>query len=216
MATSVRSILGRTSSFSPSVFARVLCKRAASTSSQYASPSLAPRKFGALRVRPWLASALQEAGFTAPTPVQAAAMDRIAHHRDTVIHAETGSGKTLAYLVPLLSRLEPGVPLQLLILVPSRELALQVAHDVDRLLVPASQLHLALAVGVGHGDAPATGAGSLQQDVAAEVSARRASVLVATPQALFKLLRTPDELTNEAATEMLREIRARRSPSTGG
>ena len=54
-----------------------------------------------------------------------------AHHEDTVIHTETGSGKTLAYLVPILSRLEPGLPLQLLVLLPSRELALQVATGID-------------------------------------------------------------------------------------
>ena len=55
--------------------------------------------------------ALRDVGFREPMPIQAAAMDRIAHHEDTVIHAETGSGKTLAYLVPLLSRLDYGKPL---------------------------------------------------------------------------------------------------------
>ena len=44
--------------------------------------------------------------------------------------------KTRAYLGPLLSRIEPGVPLQLLILLPSRELALQVAAAVRRLACP--------------------------------------------------------------------------------
>jgi hypothetical protein len=209
MATSVRSIIGRTR-VGPSLLARTLCRGAeALASPQSLSRGQAPRKFGALRVRPWLASSLHQAGFTAPTAVQAASMDRIAHHRDTVIHAETGSGKTLAYLVPLLSRLDRGVPLQLLILVPSRELALQVAHDVDRLLVPESGLHMALAVSVGTEEAGASSPHGLQQVIAAEVDACRANVLIATPPALFKVLRTPDELTNEAATKMIEAVRER-------
>ena len=161
------------------------------------------RRFGVQRVRPWLARALDGAGFVEPMPVQAAAMGRIAHHEDTVIHSETGSGKTLAFLVPLLSRLDPGVPLQLLILVPSRELALQVAFEAHRLLQqPEAGLHVALVVGgteARHdalsGDADA-GASSemrglqMQRELSREVAARRAEVVVATPSALARVLHT--------------------------
>jgi hypothetical protein len=119
-------------------------------------------------------------------------MDRIAHHQDTVIHAETGCGKTMAYLVPLLSRVDPGVPLQLLILLPSRELALQVASDVHRLVSPESPLSVALVVG-GAGSAgagPSSDTLHARRELAQAVSANRAEVLVATPQALSRVLHT--------------------------
>ena len=141
-----------------------------------------PRRFGGQRVRPWLAEALRAANFVEPTPVQAMAMDLIAHHQDTVIHSATGSGKTLAFLVPLLSRLDAGVPLQLLVLLPSRELALQVAYEIHQLLVAESQLNLALVIG------SASGTAQLQRQLVREVDSRRAEVLVATPEALSRVL----------------------------
>lgn len=135
--------------------------------------------FGGSRVRPWLSTALREAGFRCPRPVQIAAMTRITRREDTVIHAETGSGKTLAFLVPILSRLEPGVPLQTLVLLPSRELALQIATEIEQLAPPgASGLHVALLVG---GVCEEVGA---ERELAAAIAAQRAQVLVATPQAL--------------------------------
>ena len=91
------------------------------------------RRFGVQRLRPWLAEALAAANFSKPSAIQAAVMPRVARREDLVIHAPTGSGKTLAYLVPVLSRLEPQVPFQLLVLVPSRELALQVAGQMEQL-----------------------------------------------------------------------------------
>ena len=91
------------------------------------------RRFGVHRVRPWLAEALAESNFREPSAIQAVAIPRVSKREDLVIHAPTGSGKTLAYLVPVLSRLEPQVPFQLLVLVPSRELALQVAGQMEQL-----------------------------------------------------------------------------------
>ena len=148
---------------------------------------LPPKRFGQLRVRPWLASALRAAGYRDPTPVQAAVMERISRHEDTVIHAETGSGKTLGFLVPLLSRLDAGIPAQLLILVPSRELAMQTASEVDRLLVPDSELRTQLMVGGIVGAATA-----VQMPPSAPASSHDthgiAEVLIATPHALARAL----------------------------
>ena len=83
-------------------------------STQVVAPE-ALRRFGVHRVRPWLAEALAAANFKQPSAIQAAAMPRLSKREDVVIHAPTGSGKTLAYLVPVLSRLEPRTPFQLLV-----------------------------------------------------------------------------------------------------
>ena len=137
-------------------------------------------------------------------------MNDIAHHTDTVLHAETGSGKTLSYLVPILSRLDPGKPMQLLVLLPHRELALQVALDVHRLVAPSASLNVALVVG-GTGTAAdeadathdGTDAGGLasrtletQRELLSEIAAKRAEVVVATPAALSRVLHSNHNLSS--------------------
>ena len=151
------------------------------------------RRFGTHRVRPWLAAALRDVGFVDPKPVQAVAMDRIAHHHDTVIHAATGSGKTLAYLVPLISRLDKGVPWQLLVLLPSRELALQVAFEIHQLTENASQLQVALIVGGS--------ASSAQLRHELLDGSRCAEVIVATPEALTRVLSPPQQVGQRLSSD---------------
>lgn len=69
-----------------------------------------------------------------PTPIQEAAIPPLMAGRDVVGQARTGSGKTLAFSLPLLTLLDPELKApQALILVPTRELASQVARVVDKL-----------------------------------------------------------------------------------
>jgi ATP-dependent RNA helicase DeaD len=78
-------------------------------------------------------AALQKAGITVPTPVQERAIPKIQEGRDVVAEAPTGSGKTIAYLLPQLQKIDENKrDLQVLILVPSRELAMQIAAEVRR------------------------------------------------------------------------------------
>src|SRR5579884_3885828 len=82
-----------------------------------------------------------------PTPIQAAAIPEIMAGRDIVGQARTGSGKTLAFSIPLLSICEPELKApQALILVPTRELAAQVARVVDK-LAPVANLRAAQIYG---------------------------------------------------------------------
>ena len=78
---------------------------------------------------------LDRAGFKTPTPVQAAAIPQALEGKDVLATAQTGTGKTLAFLVPLMEDLlnhkTPGIGA--LVLVPTRELAMQVAEHYDRL-----------------------------------------------------------------------------------
>ena len=77
-------------------------------------------------------SRLLAENFKVATPIQAAAMMPIHRGEHAVLHAETGSGKTLAYLLPLLSRCHASKPSQVLVVVPSRELAVQIGAVVER------------------------------------------------------------------------------------
>ena len=77
--------------------------------------------------------ALEEQGYTKPTPVQYEAIPLGLAGRDVVGSAQTGTGKTAAFLLPILQRLMRGRngSLRALVLVPTRELAEQVLHSAE-------------------------------------------------------------------------------------
>ena len=81
-----------------------------------------------------LRQAAAHAGWTALMPVQAKGIPYLFSLRDTMIQSRTGSGKTGAYLLPILEMVNPLSPTtQALVLVPTRELALQVATEAKML-----------------------------------------------------------------------------------
>ena len=97
--------------------------------------------FSFLGLSPTLLRALADQGFDTPTPVQLQAVPLVLAGRDVLVSAETGSGKTLAFCLPVLQALaENQLPpagrqrrVRALILVPTRELAVQIG-EVARLL----------------------------------------------------------------------------------
>ena len=85
--------------------------------------------------------ALGQARFATPSPIQAAAISRLARGESLILHAETGSGKTLAYLLPVteqLWRLSEEDEGYYVILTPTRELAAQVAGVAKAIAPPGS------------------------------------------------------------------------------
>ncbi len=92
----------------------------------------------ASKVLPALQRALTDKGYTTPTAVQSAAIPAILQGRDVLASAQTGSGKTAAFVLPLLQQMVLAAPTsprrtQALILVPTRELAVQVGEALDSL-----------------------------------------------------------------------------------
>lgn len=83
----------------------------------------------------WLLEKCEENGFVYPTLIQQRSLDCFMNEdpNSVVIQAQTGSGKTLTYLLPLLARLEDRASVQAMIVVPTRELGLQVAKVAKRL-----------------------------------------------------------------------------------
>ncbi len=93
----------------------------------------APSSFADLELRPELQRTLDHLGYEEPTPIQREAIPPLLFGRDVVGQAATGTGKTAAFALPLLQRLsEGGRAPQALVLVPTRELAIQVAEAVHR------------------------------------------------------------------------------------
>jgi ATP-dependent RNA helicase DeaD len=89
--------------------------------------------FAALELHPALQRALDGLGYEEPTPIQREAIPALLAGHDLVGQAATGTGKTAAFALPLLQRIVLGGALpQALVLVPTRELAIQVAEAVHR------------------------------------------------------------------------------------
>ncbi len=86
--------------------------------------------FDEMNLSPSVFSAVQNVGYTTPTPIQALTIPHLIQGKDMIGQARTGTGKTAAFALPLLSRidLENRRP-QVLVLTPTRELAIQVAES---------------------------------------------------------------------------------------
>ena len=90
-----------------------------------------------LGVGPETADRLASLGITAPFPIQTLAIPLARQGSDVIGQARTGTGKTLAFGLPLLERITvPGRSPQALVVVPTRELAIQVAGDLARVSAP--------------------------------------------------------------------------------
>ncbi len=86
---------------------------------------------------------LAELGYEVPTPIQAQTIPLVRDGRDVVGQAQTGTGKTAAFALPLLSRIDmQRRQVQVLVLAPTRELAIQVAEAFQRYAVYIPGFHV--------------------------------------------------------------------------
>ncbi len=91
-------------------------------------------RFDELDLKPQIRKALAEIGYETLTPVQEQTLPHILAGRDLIAMAETGSGKTAACAVPLVQEVDPARrTVQALILVPTRELALQYVTEISQI-----------------------------------------------------------------------------------
>jgi superfamily II DNA/RNA helicase len=144
-----------------------------------ADASYVPTEFAALGVPEALDRGLARAGFTAPFAIQTEAIPVAMTGADVCGRARTGSGKTLAFGVPLLARITPNAAAHrphALVLVPTRELALQVADVLAPIAKEAGRSVLA-----------AYGGSSRQDQV--RLLSKGIDVIVATPLRLVDLIK---------------------------
>ena len=132
-----------------------------------------------------LKNRLTSAGFTTPTPVQAKAIPPALEGADILATASTGTGKTLSFLIPMIERMDANSapstkgkrgPIRALILLPTRELAMQVLEAYGK-LVPGSK-----------GDAVLV-CGGLSENTQLDQLSRGPRLVVATPGRLEDFLR---------------------------
>lgn len=132
--------------------------------------------FADLGLSPKVVSAVADAGYTLPTPIQAGAIPHALQGKDVLGIAQTGTGKTASFVLPMLTRLEKGrararMP-RTLILEPTRELAAQVEENFVK-YGKNHRLNMALLIG---------GVSFDEQEKKLE---RGADVLIATPGRLL-------------------------------
>src|ERR1700732_2075135 len=102
-----------------------------------------PASFRDLALSEPVLRALTDVGYEAPTPIQAATIPVLLSGADMLRPAQTGTGKTAAFALPALSRIElTAHDPQVLVLVPTRELALQVAEAFQRYAAHLQGFHV--------------------------------------------------------------------------
>jgi ATP-dependent RNA helicase RhlE len=107
--------------------------------------------FEQLKISKAILKTLDEIGFIEPTPIQQRAIPVIRSGANVVGIAQTGTGKTAAYLIPLLMNLvkPEGDDPRVIVLVPTRELSIQVGEDIEELSSGTTIRHAAVYGGIG-------------------------------------------------------------------
>ena len=110
--------------------------------------------FEELNLNPLVLEAVQKAGYENPSPIQERAIPPLLEGSDFIGVAQTGTGKTAAFSLPLLSRIDQSVRApQILVLAPTRELALQVAEAIEGFAENLPKLRVVPVYGgTGYGD----------------------------------------------------------------
>ncbi len=141
-----------------------------------------------------LLDAIADAGYTTPTPIQAKAIPPALNGQDIMGVAQTGTGKTAAYLLPILMKIKyaQGNNLRVLILAPTRELAMQIDQAIAQL---AKYTDIRHAVGYG-----GIGMKSQLEKVRAGID-----ILTATPGRFMDLYRTNEMPLKDLKTLVLDE-----------
>ena len=122
--------------------------------------------------------AVQESGYTEPTPIQKAAIPFVLQRRDLIGIAQTGTGKTAAFTLPILSLLaaSPSKGIRSLVIAPTRELVVQIEENVR-----AYAKHMPLTV--------ATIVGGVSERPQIKALEQGADIVIATPGRLLDLIR---------------------------
>ena len=153
--------------------------------------------FDDLGLKKEILRSIKDAGFTIPSPIQAAAIPFILAGRDIVGQAHTGTGKTAAFGLPALNNIDPNDGVGLLVITPTRELATQVSDELFK-----------YGRNIGARTVTVYGGSSYNRQI--DLIQRGASVVVATPGRLLDILKknllkdfAPSIVVLDEADEML-------------
>ncbi len=123
--------------------------------------------------------ALRHRGFRHPTKIQAELIPVALKGKDVLGQAKTGTGKTLAFGIPLLNLVEPGEPVQAIVLAPTRELAVQIQQDLEEVVKADDEGHKVRVASIYGGQKIST----QQQKLA-----KRPEIIVGTPGRVLDMI----------------------------
>jgi ATP-dependent RNA helicase DeaD len=152
-------------------------------------------KFTDFKLKDTIQAAITDAGFTEPSPVQKDAIPLILEGHDMIAQAQTGTGKTAAFGLPIMSMMKADGSVEGLVIVPTRELAMQVSDELYRFGEKSGLKTATVYGGTAYGK---------QID-----RIKQASIVVATPGRLQDLLMSgkikmnPQFVVLDEADEML-------------
>ncbi|MEQ8926882.1 MAG: DEAD/DEAH box helicase [Fulvivirga sp.] len=148
------------------------------------------QKFDDFKLNRQLLNAVEEAGFTEPTPIQKKAIPLATSGHDVIGLAQTGTGKTAAYLLPLLMKIKyaQGDHPRALILAPTRELILQIEENIQLLSKYTDLRFVSIYGGIG----PKTQIEDIQKGV---------DIIIATPGRFLDIY-----LKSELVTKLLNTL----------
>lgn len=135
-------------------------------------------QFSSLGISGELVQVLEALNITTPTPIQEQAIPVALDGKDLIAQAQTGTGKTFAFLLPIIEKIDPSSEhVQALIVTPTRELALQITNEVQKLIAHLDGVNV-LAVYGG-------------QDVEKQLNKlkKNVQIVIATPGRLLDHLR---------------------------
>lgn len=99
--------------------------------------------FMELGISPELNATLKNNGISKPTPIQEKTIPVLLKGKDVIAQAQTGTGKTLAFVLPILERINPEkAQVQALIITPTRELALQITHEIKAMIKDREEIKI--------------------------------------------------------------------------
>lgn len=150
--------------------------------------------FEALGVQQHYIKKLAKSGIKEPTAVQKEAIPLIAKGKDVIAESQTGTGKTFAYLLPVLQKLDVSSKhVQAVILVPTRELGMQIQREIERLIEGTELRTLALI-----------GGAALKRQV--ERLRQRPHIVVGTPGRIIELIKIRKFTMHHVRTIIVDEV----------
>ena len=104
--------------------------------------------FADLGLPEFILNAVSDLGFETPSPIQQICISHLLEGRDVLGMAQTGSGKTAAFSLPILAKIDPAEKHpQLLVMAPTRELAIQVADACEQFMKYAKGINIVTLYG---------------------------------------------------------------------
>lgn len=167
------------------------------------SPTFSPNEqsFNQFNLPSWLIERCSQLGYHSPTEVQKIGLPNILEGKDVILQAQTGSGKTLLFALPVIANVDPNrAAIQAVIIVPTRELGIQVASIMKLLSKGSPQSQKILIMNI------IDGSKNRRQQIWA--AAEPPHIVIGNPKSLQRIVEMGKLRLNSVRTVVIDEVDA--------